>query len=108
MNDSPQQVQEEPQAQLRSGDHNCMDSSDDSVIPESVSDTGQSHLPDISCPIICGIHEMPLAIDVEETRNSCTDRDTQPTSMATPTPMLTPSTPRNYPLRDRQKHRRFM
>ena len=70
MNDSPQQVQEEPQAQLDSVDHNCMASSNDSVIPESVSDTGQSHLPDSSCPIICGIHEMPLAIDVVETREN--------------------------------------
>ena len=101
MNDSPQQVQEEPQAQLDSGGHNCIDGSDDSVIPGSVSDMGQNHLPDTSCPVISGIPEMPLASDVEETRDLCTDSGIQPTSMATPTPMLTPSTPEKYLLRDR-------
>ena len=85
MNDSPQQVQEEPQAQLDSGGHNCIDGSDNSV----------------SCPVISGIPEMPLASDVEETRDLCTHSGIQPTSMATPTPMLTPSTPEKYLLRDR-------
>ena len=107
MIDSPQQVQEEHQAQLDFDDHNRIELSDDSIIPESVSVRGQNHLPDASCSAIHRILEMPLASDVEETRDLCTDSDTLPTTMETHASMLTSSTPQKYPLCDRQKHRKF-
>ena len=66
----------------------------DSVIPESISDTGQNHLSDTSCPVIHGIPEMLVASDVRETRELCTDSGhSHRHPWLTPTTMLTPSTP---------------